>query len=214
MDHFIVFEFNDKSFETAILFFFFFFFILFQFSRQTVKSFLVNVLRLVIKEAYDQDLAHFLETPKNISVKFVSHVIRDTCGTQHRSFTVTSIHNIQKNTINSEKFGNRLAIRRLQKIQGSKQREIESLSKKVRRKKKEKNVQKKKLIRAPYEAIPKLLLKNMCHQKIYLPIYILLVDDHDEATQLYLPSNKQTSFNKSSSKLKLFKNQFYQKYLS
>ena len=81
MDHLIVFEFNDKSFAAAFLFFFLFFFILFQFSRQTVKSFLVSVLRLVIKEAYDQDLAHFLETPKNISVKFVSQVIRDTCGT-------------------------------------------------------------------------------------------------------------------------------------
>ena len=70
-----------KALQLPFCFFILFFFILFQFSRQTVKSFLVNVLRLVIKEAYDQDLAHFLETPKNISVKFVSHVIRDTCGT-------------------------------------------------------------------------------------------------------------------------------------
>ena len=40
-----------------------------QFSGRTAKSFLVNVLRLVVKKACDQDLTHFLDTSKNISAK-------------------------------------------------------------------------------------------------------------------------------------------------
>ena len=43
----------------------------------------------------------------------------------------------------------------------------------------------------------------MCHQKMYN--YILLVDDHDEVGSYVSTINKQTSLNKPTSKLKLFK---------
>ena len=50
------------------------------FFGQTAKSLLANVLRLVIKEACDQDLAHSLDTLENISVKIVPQVvIHDVC---------------------------------------------------------------------------------------------------------------------------------------
>ena len=53
-----------------------------QFSGRTTKSFLANVLRLVIKKACDQDLTHFLDTFKNISINFFPQVaIRDLSGT-------------------------------------------------------------------------------------------------------------------------------------
>ena len=76
MDHFTVLAFITKSFSIASLFFFLFFLFL-QFSGGTVKSFLGNVLRLVIKEARDQDLDHSLDIPKNISVKFATLVAHD-----------------------------------------------------------------------------------------------------------------------------------------
>ena len=50
MDQFIAFAFREKSFSIAITVFFIFF-LLVQFSGLTVKSFLENVLRLVVKEA-------------------------------------------------------------------------------------------------------------------------------------------------------------------
>ena len=77
MDHFTVLAFITKSFSIASLFFFFLFFLFLQFSGGTVKSFLGNVLRLVIKEARDQDLDHSLDIPKNISVKFATLVAHD-----------------------------------------------------------------------------------------------------------------------------------------
>ena len=40
------------------------FFLPVQFSGRIAKSFLGNVLTLVIKEAWDQDLSHSLDTPK------------------------------------------------------------------------------------------------------------------------------------------------------
>ena len=61
----------------------------------------MNVLKLVIRKTYDQDLAHSLDTPKNISVKVISQaVITNTCGKWHSLFTVTSIRSIQKPTRN------------------------------------------------------------------------------------------------------------------
>ena len=46
------------------------------------QSFLANVVRSVTLEACDEDLTHFLDTPKNICVKVVPEiVIRDVCGT-------------------------------------------------------------------------------------------------------------------------------------
>ena len=56
------------------------FFLLVQFSGWTTKSFLANVLRLVIKKECDWDLTYSLDIPKNISVKhFPEVVIRDAC---------------------------------------------------------------------------------------------------------------------------------------
>ena len=49
--------------------FFFLFFLLVQFSGRTAKFFLRNVLRLVIKEACEQDVTCSLVTSKNISEK-------------------------------------------------------------------------------------------------------------------------------------------------
>ena len=89
-----------------------------------------QVLRLIIKKACDQDLTHSLDTVKNISAKIVPQVvIPDACGTWHGSLTVTSMHSIQKSTRNSQKLENKLASS-WQKIQGTKQREIELISKK------------------------------------------------------------------------------------
>ena len=45
----------------------------------------------------DQDLTHFFDRPKYISVKIVSEVvIRDTCGTGYGLCTVNGIYSIQK----------------------------------------------------------------------------------------------------------------------
>ena len=75
------FAFNPKSFAIDILVFFLFF-LLVQFYGRTAKSFLANVLRLVIKKVRDRDLTYSLNTPKNISVEIVPQVvIRDSCGT-------------------------------------------------------------------------------------------------------------------------------------
>ena len=69
-----------KCFAIVVLVFFLFF-LLGTFFGQTAKSLLANVLRLVIKEACDQDLAHSLDTLENISVKIVPQVvIHDACG--------------------------------------------------------------------------------------------------------------------------------------
>ena len=77
---------------------------------QTAKHFLANILRLISLKACDKYLTHSLDTPKYISVKIVTKVvIYDACGTWYSLFTVTSIHSIQKNTRNSQKFWNKLA---------------------------------------------------------------------------------------------------------
>ena len=57
-------------------------------------------------------------------------------------------------------------------------RDKSNWSEKRLKKKKREEVQIKKLIAAPCEAIQKLLLKNICHQKMYSYTYILLVIDH------------------------------------
>ena len=118
--------------------FFFFFSFLVTFSGRTAKSYLVNVLSQAIKKAYDQDLPHSLDTLKSLSIKVIPKVvICDACGTWHGLYTVTSIHSIQQRTRNSQKVGNKLASG-WQKIKGSKQKEIELISKKVWRKRREK----------------------------------------------------------------------------
>ena len=77
-----------------------FFSLLVQFSGRTTKSFLDNVLRLVIKKECNWDPTYSLDTPKNISIKnFPQVVICDTCGTRclwHGLGMVTSIHIMQK----------------------------------------------------------------------------------------------------------------------
>ena len=75
------FAFNAKNFTIAILVSFIFS-PLVQSCSRIAKRFLANILKLVIKKAFDQDLTHSLDTPKNISVKAVPQVvIRDACGT-------------------------------------------------------------------------------------------------------------------------------------
>ena len=69
------FAFNAKSFVIAILVLFFFFSFSSLFSERTSKSFLANVLSLVIKKTCDQDLTHSLDTPKYIFLKIVPEVV-------------------------------------------------------------------------------------------------------------------------------------------
>ena len=60
--------------------------------------------RLVITEAYDQDLAHSLDKLKSISIKVLLEVvICDKCDTENSLFTATSIHSIQKGSRNCRK---------------------------------------------------------------------------------------------------------------
>ena len=142
--------------------FFFFFFLLATFSGWAGKIFLANVSRLVIQKACDQDLSHSLNTPKSIFVKITPKVtIHDVCGTWQDLCMVTSIHSIQKSTRNNQKLGNKLASR-WQKIQVSKKREIDLISKQVGRKRKEKILRRLLLHMKQY----KIILKNMCHQKM------------------------------------------------
>ena len=83
-----------------------------KFSWQTAKSFSANLSKLVIKKTCGQDLSHFLDTPKNISVKtFPQVVICDGCATWHDLYTVISIHIFQISTRNSQKLGSKLASR-------------------------------------------------------------------------------------------------------
>ena len=80
---------NAKRFAIAILFFLLFLIPSAVFWR-TAISFLTNVLRLVTTEVCDQDLTHSLDTPKNVSVKFIPRVvICDMRGLWHGLFTVT-----------------------------------------------------------------------------------------------------------------------------
>ena len=99
-----------KAKRFAIIFFLFFFLLLSSFGR-TTESFLGNVLTLVIKEVCDQDLIHFLDTPKGIWVKIVPQVvIPDACYTWQGLFMVTNIDRNQKSTRNSlKKVGHKLA---------------------------------------------------------------------------------------------------------
>ena len=124
MDQFVVSVFNGTRFVIENIVFYLFF-LLIKFSR--------------LKEARDQDLAHSLGTAKNIFVKFVRQVIIcNFCGAWYDSFTVTSIHNIQRSRRNnSQKPRNNLASR-LHKIQGLKLKEAELIGKTVWRKRKEK----------------------------------------------------------------------------
>ena len=69
------FAFNAESFVIAILVLFFFFSFSSLFSERTAKSFLANVLSLVIKKTCDQDLTHSLDTPKYIFLKIVPEVV-------------------------------------------------------------------------------------------------------------------------------------------
>ena len=81
MDQYIAFAFNAKSFGVAILGFLYFCRPCPVFWTECQK-FLRNVLRLVIKQACDQDLAHSLNTSKNSSVNIILQVtIRYKCGT-------------------------------------------------------------------------------------------------------------------------------------
>ena len=134
-------------------------------------------------------------------------VIWDVCGTWHG---VTSVHSIQKSTRNSQKLGNKLGqlfSECWQKIQLLKQREIELISKRVWRKRKEKMFRLGNLIAVPCEAISELLLKNICHQKMYLSTYLHSAGwwFDDEVAMYLLTYHQQTSLKKPMSKQKLFK---------
>ena len=154
LQHFIAFAFNAKSFAIVILVLFRFFFLV-TFSGRTVKSFLANVLISVIKNTSDQDPTHSFDTPRCISLKIVPEVIIcEACCTWHGLCTVTSIRNIQKSTRNCQ---NRLPETGKQVIQ------IASGWDKIQGQHREKscwwvetseeNIQNKKLIAAPCEAI-------------------------------------------------------------
>ena len=100
----------------------------------------------------------------------------------HGLLTVTNVHTIQKTTRNSQKLGNKLASR-WQKIQGSKQREIKLISKKVWRKRKD--IRKNWLVLHVKQYI------NCCWRTCIIRkcTHILLVDDHDEVAMC----NQQTN---------------------
>ena len=149
---------------------------------------------------------------KNPSVKSVPQVvICDVCGTWHGLCTVTSIHSIQKSTRNSQKLGNELASG-WQKIQVSKQREIELISKSIWGKGKQKMFRLRSWLLL-YEK----QYKSCCWRtfvirkcKIYSEIstYILLVDKIMMMKWLctHWPTiNKETSLTRPTSTRKLFK---------
>ena len=72
---------TQKALQLPFFFVLLYFYLLSIFG-ETVKSFLANVLALVIKKACDQDLTHSLGRPKGIFVNiFPKVVIRDACGT-------------------------------------------------------------------------------------------------------------------------------------
>ena len=105
MEELIAFACNAKRFTIAI----FSFLILSAVFGRTTKSFLANVVRSVTLEACDEDLTHFLDTPKNICVKVVPEiVIRDVCGTWQGLFTVTSIRSFQKKQKEQPEFRKKL----------------------------------------------------------------------------------------------------------
>ena len=100
--------------------------------------------------------------------------ICDSCGTWHGLCTVTSIHSIQKSTRNCQKIGN---------VDGSKQREIELINRKVWRKRKALHVKQ---------------YKNRCWRSYFIReciatyLHSTSINDHDEvAIRRYLPSTNQ-----------------------
>ena len=162
----------------------------------------------------DQDLTHSLDTLKSFSVKSVPQVvIWDACDTWHALNTVTSIHSIQKSTRNSQKLGNNLASKTMldsgwQKIQESKQKEIELISKIVWRKRRcsDKDVD----CCSMWRNIKAVVEEHLSSENVarYLASYILLVDMIMMMKWLctYWPTiNKRTSLNKPTSKWELFK---------
>ena len=178
-----------------------FFSLLIPFSGRAAKSFLANVLRLVIKKACDQNLTHSLDTPKIISIKIVPEVVtRDACGTWHGLCTVTSIHSIQKSTRNNQKLGNKLA-GRWQKIQGSNREKSSWYVKKSEEKEKRRCSKKKIDCRSLWRNIKTVIEEYVLSENVYL---------HSAGRwswwSSYVPIiNKQTSLNKPTCKLKLFK---------
>ena len=113
--------------------------------------------------------------------------IRDSCGTWHGLCTVTSIHSIQKSTRNCQKIGN---------VDGSKQREIELINKKVWRKRKEKMFKTRNWLTLYVKRY-----KNCCWRSNFIReciatyLHSTSINDHDEvAIRRYLPSktNEQT----------------------
>ena len=99
----------------------------------------------------------FLWQSKNSSIRIISQVaIRDAYGTWHSLCTVTSIHSIQKCTRNSQKLGNKLvrpfsqcmaedSMVKTERNRVDKQKSLNKI--------KQEDVQVKKLIAAPCEAI-------------------------------------------------------------
>ena len=77
------------------------FFFSFSFSSVFLDQLFNNILTLVTNETFDQNLTHSFDTAKGNSTKIVPEVvIRDTCGTWHSLFMVSSICSIQKSTRN------------------------------------------------------------------------------------------------------------------
>ena len=134
----VAFTFNAKS--SAITFLVLFLFFPFRhffwkdcrylFSKRFIMSYQKSVW-----PRSDSFLGHIKIFPKKLFLK-LQVVIRDACGTWHSLRTVTNIHSIQKNTRNSPARNSEghLVSECWLKIQSSKQREIELISKNVRRK--------------------------------------------------------------------------------
>ena len=145
-----------------------------------------------------------MHTPKHILVKIVPGVvIRDACGTWHGLCTVTSIHSIQKAQETARTDGHKTrkqviqTTSRWQKIQGLKQREIELISKKVWRKRKEKLFRIRNWLLLHVKQYKNCSWRRYFIRKCIHTFCWSMITDHDE----YVPTiiNKQTSLNKPTS---------------
>ena len=114
--------------------------------------------------------------------------------TWHGLCTVTSIHSIQKSTRNSQKLGSKLVlpVSQWMLVEDSIfKTEIELISKKVRRKR-------KKMFRLRCWLLLhvkqyKNLLKNICHQKMYIPYIHSAGRWSDDEVAMYLLTYHQTN---------------------
>ena len=118
----------------------------------------------------DQDLIHYLDTLKSLSVKivkllFATRVADETAYAQLPSFIVSKKK--KKKQLETQK---QVSHWMPENSSVKTERNWDDKWKSSKTKKRD-DVQIKKLIEAPCEAIKKLLLKNICHQKMYIPAF-------------------------------------------